>query len=120
MAWDNQHLGPGLPDLLCLDLAGCHPPRLELRPHGDVATPAATTVIILAVDGHIAKVSTKLIHEEPCFFPESSASGDIAWILISYRFGYLLGRIKLYLAFFDIIMEDLHTVNDRNWRLTTR
>ena len=119
MTWDDQHLGTGFSDLVRLDLAGCHPPSLVLRPHGDVTTSAATTVIILTVDGHVAKVRTEFIHEEPRFFPKSSASGNIARILIGDGFGYLLGRINLYLAFFDIIVENLHTVNDGKRRLTT-
>jgi hypothetical protein len=39
--------------------------------------------------------------------------------LIGDGLGYFLGRIKLYLAFFDIIVENLHTVNNGKWRLTT-
>jgi hypothetical protein len=71
-------------------------------------------VIILAVVCHVPKVCTKRIHQIPCRFPKPAISGYVARILIGHRFCDLLGRIDLDAAVFDIIGEELDTVDNRN------
>ncbi len=119
VAGDKHYLGPGLSDLVSLDLAGCHPSSLKRGTHGDVAPAPTATVIILAVWGHVAEVLTKLIHQPPCFLPKPAASGDVARILVGDWFFDFLCRIDLYASVSYVFIKDLHAVNDWNRRLTT-
>lgn len=119
VTWDNDHLRPGLSDLLGLDPARLHPSPLERWAHRDIATTAATAMIVRAVVCHIAEICTQLIHQIPCWFPKPAISGYVARILIGHRFCDSFGRIDLDAAVSHIIGEELYTVNNRNGGFTT-
>ncbi len=76
-------------------------------------------MIVLAVVRHVPKVGTQRIQEIPSFLPKPAVPGNVTRILIGHRFCNPLGRIDLDAPVSDILIKELHTVNNRNWRLTT-
>lgn len=120
MAWNNYHLSSGGSNLVRLDFSGDHSSFPEWRSHGNITAPAAAAMIVRTVWVHFAKIGTESIHEISCFLPKATIPGDVARILIGYRFGNSFGRIYLDSPVSHIFIEKLDTVHYGNRRLAAR